>query len=65
MENVKHESEHKRASQVARIVATKTQEKPEKGREAAAPSLIKEIQEGQGGKKHHTMVAQSSPKMPK
>jgi hypothetical protein len=49
MENVKHESEHKRASQVARIVATKTQENLEKGREAAAPSLIKEIQEGQGG----------------
>jgi hypothetical protein len=38
---------------------------PQKGREAAAPSLIKEIQEVQGGKKRHTMVAQSSPKMPK
>jgi hypothetical protein len=38
---------------------------PEKGREAAAPSNIKEIQEIQGGKKHHTMVTQSTPKMPK
>jgi hypothetical protein len=42
-----------------------TQENPEKGREAAAPSFIKEIEEVQGGKKCHTMVAQSSPKMPK
>jgi hypothetical protein len=38
---------------------------PQKGREAATPSNIKEIQEIQGGKKHHTMVAQSTPKMPK
>jgi hypothetical protein len=38
---------------------------PKKGREAAAPSFIKEIQEVQGGKKRHTMVVQSSPKMPK
>jgi hypothetical protein len=36
---------------------------PEKGKEAAAPSNIKEIQEVQGGKMCHTMVVQSSPKM--
>jgi hypothetical protein len=42
-----------------------TQETSKKGREAAAPSFIKEIQEVQGGKKRHTMVMQSSPKMPK
>jgi hypothetical protein len=38
---------------------------PEKGREAAAPSNIKEIQEYKGGKKHDMMVMQSTPKMPK
>ncbi len=42
-----------------------SEKKPEKGREAAAPSNIKEIQEIQGGKKHHLMVTQSTPKMPK
>jgi hypothetical protein len=30
-------------------------EAPRRGREATAPSFIKEIQEVQGGKKHHTM----------
>jgi len=39
--------------------------KPQKGREAAALSFIKEIQEVQGGKKRHMMVSHSSPKMPK
>ncbi len=38
---------------------------PEKGRRQQPHQTLKKSKKYKGGKKHHTMVAQSAPKMPK